>query len=761
MSKVVTVTIDGISIQVPEGTLLVEAAKQLQREIPVYCYHPKLDPAGLCRMCLVEIEKMPKLQIACNTRVADGMVVHTVTPQVTDARRAVLELLLLNHPLDCPICDKGGECDLQDYVVSYGPGASRLADAKLKKPKAVDLGPTIVLDKERCILCLRCVRFDDEITQEKSLTVVERGAGAMIATASDRPYHSNFSGNVTEICPVGALTSKTYRFKSRPWDLHRTQTTCTQCSVGCAQFIDERHGNVLRTMSNPHDDATSDTWLCDRGRYNVGFLTDDRRITTPLYKVDGQWAQIGWDDAIALWAKALRDAGPQASGVIGGGRLANEEAYLLQALFRAFGTPNLDWRAGRQRQATPGSGGAIAELASAQAIVVIGDSSAQSAPVLDLRIVKAVSRHGALLVRVGSTDHATPVAQHIAASVEEAVQLLPDVERIAFVWDGASPVHGRAAAKAISTLRAAGKKVLCYIPGEQANARGAEALGMHPGLLPGYSRIESPGLDTAGMLRAAVSGKLSALAIFGANPALHYPDAELAANALRSLTFLAVSELFMTQTAEYATLILPAKAAYEKNGTTTNVAGELRPLAAAVSAPGEALADGEMIVKLAQALGVALPSAEQVAERAAAAVQADASGVEFGDSLVCGGTELPGAVGEKSRLRVVVAPNIFAGGGTLAHDVPASGLRAVPRLTLAAGDAARLELEDGDLVDIAGYRGSAADLEVAVGRHVLDGQVVIIGGLPDAPANVMHDDLIEIARIRRRRGALAAGGLGD
>ena len=231
--RTVNLTIDGQPVSVPEGMLVVEAAKKLGIHIPVYCYHPKMDPAGLCRICLVEIERMPKLQIACNTQVSEGMVVRTGSPRVAEGRRGVLEFLLLNHPLDCPVCDKGGECDLQDFTMSYGPGASRLTEPKLHKPKAVDLGPTIVLDEERCILCRRCTRFDAEIAQERNLVVVERGVSSLIATVDGSEYTSYFSGNTTEICPVGALTSKAYRFRSRPWDLSHADSVCTQCSVGC------------------------------------------------------------------------------------------------------------------------------------------------------------------------------------------------------------------------------------------------------------------------------------------------------------------------------------------------------------------------------------------------------------------------------------------------------------------------------------------------------------------------------------------------
>ncbi|MHB8141332.1 MAG: NADH-quinone oxidoreductase subunit G, partial [Vulcanimicrobiaceae bacterium] len=283
----VALTVDGVALRVPKGTLLVEAVKRVGQEIPVYCYHTKLGPAGLCRVCLVEIEGMPKLQIGCNTVVADGMVVHTNSERAGTGRSTILELLLVNHPLDCPICDKGGECDLQDFSMAYGRRSSSLIDPKTCKPKGVDLGPTIVLDEERCIVCQRCVRFDEIIARENQLVLKDRGHKDIVATATGDPYQHHFTGNVTEICPVGALTSKTYRFKSRPWDLMRTETSCTQCSVGCRQFADVRYGTLLRTMLVEGDDAVSDGWLCDRGRYNIGYVNSEQRLTQPLLKRDG------------------------------------------------------------------------------------------------------------------------------------------------------------------------------------------------------------------------------------------------------------------------------------------------------------------------------------------------------------------------------------------------------------------------------------------------------------------------------------------
>lgn len=418
MSETVNLTIDGVPVTVSKGTLLVEAAKVIKQQIPIYCYHTKLGPAGLCRICMVEIEGMPKLQIACNTVATEGMVVRTESEKVDEARAVVLELFLVNHPLDCPICDKGGECDLQDYAMAYARGTSDVADPKLDKPKAVDLGPTIVLDEERCIVCQRCVRFDDIIADQRQLVVKDRGARDIIATATGVPYRHNFTGNVTELCPVGALTSKTYRFKSRPWDLDRTQTTCTQCAVGCQQFADVRYGTLLRTML-VEEDEISDGWLCDRGRYNVGFYESPDRITQPLYRKDGGFVQIGWDDAFILWAKAIRDAiaarGTGAVGAIGGGRLTNEEAFVLQHLFRTVGVSDLDWRGGAQRQATPGTNAApLDAIDRAQAIVIIGASPEERAPVLWLRVHKrrfaAARRSYALQVR--KRHEAPPATRH-------------------------------------------------------------------------------------------------------------------------------------------------------------------------------------------------------------------------------------------------------------------------------------------------------------------------------------------------------------
>ena len=728
MAKNVTLTIDGTAVMVPEGTLLVEAAKTIDTDVPVYCYHPKLGPAGLCRICLVEVEKTPKLQIACNTTVSEGMVVHTRGEKVESGRRAVMEFLLLNHPLDCPICDKGGECDLQDFSMAYGQSASRLADPKAKKPKAIDLGPTIVLDDERCIVCQRCTRFDEIITNERSLVVKDRGQRDVIATASDAPYVSDFSGNVTELCPVGALTSKTYRFKSRPWDNHRTHTTCTQCSVGCSLSVDERFGAIARTMSAPADDTFSDGWLCDRGRYNVGFYADARRITSPLLRRGTEFEQIGWDEAIELWAGHIREAiaaaGVESVAALGGGRLTNEEIVLLERTMRAIGVDNLDWRAGRQRQASPGSrGGTYRDLESAQLIVAIGRPPSQTAPVMDLRIRKAVSRHGAQYVTIGLHAAGSGVASVNVFHVADLAPLLEGVERVAFVWDGIDLARGREAAELMDALAAKGVAVSAYVPGEQSNARGAEALGLLP---------SEGALDAGAMFAAALEGKIRVLSLHGANPVLHHPLGERTIrDALERIPFVVASELFLTETAALAHLVLPARAGFEKSGHTYALTGDVTECNAAHAAPEGTLADGDMLVALAAEYGVAVPHPDELLALATASVPRKAE--NFADPAIAGNaksTSLP-----PGGLRLAIAAPIFSGGGTVAFDDRIEALRPVASVKLGPRTAKDAGLVTGDRVRLVAGERVICDLLALVDEAALEDVVTIVDGVPDAPAN--------------------------
>ena len=413
--ELVHLTIDDMPVAVPPGTLVWAAAKQAGIEIPIYCYHPKMPPLGACRMCFVEIEKMPKPpQTACTTPVSEGMIVHTKTEKVQKARRGTLEFLLINHPLDCPICDKGGECDLQDFTLRYGPGGTRFDQFKRHYTKPVPISEEINIDRERCILCQRCTRFSSEISMDNGLVMVSRGYKMEVGTAPDRAFDSAFSGNTVEICPVGALTASSYRFKARPWELKRVPGVCNNCSVGCNARIDVRVDKIMRLMSRENDEI-DDGWLCNRGRWDFEYVNSPQRLRTPLIRRSGQLEPATWEQAFFHIARRLNETlqthGPQAIGGIGSTRVTNEESYLFQKLLRdVLGTPNIDHHHGSfpgPRDTLTGKPwmmtNSIAEIEQASHIVLIAADPYTRQPILDLRIKKAM-RQGARIYVVNAQE---------------------------------------------------------------------------------------------------------------------------------------------------------------------------------------------------------------------------------------------------------------------------------------------------------------------------------------------------------------------
>ena len=773
----VNVVIDGVQLAVPEGMLVVEAAKLAGTQVPVYCYYPKMDPVGLCRICLVEIEKMPKLQIACATRVTEGMVVHTSSAKVAEARRGVLEFLLLNHPLDCPICDKGGECDLQDFTMSYGPGESRLTEPKLHKPKAVDLGPTIVLDEERCILCRRCTRFDDEIAQERNLIVTERGHDSLIATRDGGAYTSYFSGNTTELCPVGALTSKAYRFRSRPWDLGHADSVCTQCSVGCNFRIDTRFGRVMRTYSRENTQI-DDGWLCDRGRYTFNYLYEPTRLRQPQMRRDGALAPASFDEAIARAAERLGAASKGGRvGVIGGGRLSDEEAFALQKFARAvLGTDNIDYRAHIQRFASPARFGAqLADLDDADLVLIFGAYTPEQAPILDLRLRRAVARRHARLMHIGPyrPEYAVPV-QHVdyppgaiadlmeqladtvhrgkeesgEGFVADIAQQLVGAEKIVAIHNGRNVAGAAALERLMETLSRYDHQVGILVVGAQGNARGAEAAGCVPDLGPGYAPTGRSGLTTAEMLASAADGGLDALLIVGANPALTSGDGGVARRALERVPFLAVVDQFVTETASHADVVIAAAAFAEKRGHVTNLEGKRQAFAQAIEPPVAVFTDAQILAALATALGkpdVISSEPDALYVELLAAESAAASGRAKGAPLprpkVTGTDAAPADQVDAThrRFTVVPIPHLYAGGGAAAHDPGLAGMRPKPFAVFNPADAARLHATAGDRVSLTGDGGSI-DVEVRVGDQAPVGVVLVVADMPEAPENRLLDN---------------------
>jgi NADH-quinone oxidoreductase subunit G len=452
--RIITFTIDGREVQAPENSMLVDAAKHGDVEIPVFCYEPKLGgPVGACRMCLVEIEGIPKLQTGCSTPVKDGMVINTLSERVKEAQRGVVELLLINHPLDCPVCDKGGECPLQDISFGWGGGISRYVERKRHFVKPVALSSKIAIDRERCILCYRCVRFSQDVSEDHELVLLERGAHSYVATFDGHPYAAPFSGNIVELCPVGALTALPYRFRARPWDVEDAGTVCTLCPSQCNVTLTIRDEQVLRALARENPEV-DDGWLCDRGRFVREQIHGSQRITQPLVRDGGRLRPVSWERALEEAGAALRRAGARTGALIGG-QTTNEEAFLLSRLMReGLQSPHIDSRpAGElplelhRALAEPALQAKVSDLEHAHAVLLLDCEPVSEMPILDLRIRKGVRHKGVALAIASSAPSALDrraslsvryaegmgavFAQALAAALATGEQAHDEVDRLA------------------------------------------------------------------------------------------------------------------------------------------------------------------------------------------------------------------------------------------------------------------------------------------------------------------------------------------
>jgi NADH-quinone oxidoreductase chain G len=664
MDQRVTLQIDGRDISVPAGTTVLEAAARAGIEIPSLCYQEKLLPAGLCRLCLVEIESAPCLQAACATVACEGMVVRTDTPPVLHNRRMVLELLCTNHPLDCPVCDAAGDCRLQDYVFRYGRTVSRFVEEKRRKGKAIDLGPAVVLDQERCVLCQRCVRFCEQILDDRQIGVFQRSAASRIATLPGRSFDSAFSGNVIDLCPVGAMTSRVFRFKARTWELESVPSTCGLCPVGCQLTVEGRGGWLLRLRGREAPE-TNDGWLCDLGRTGHGFVDSPDRLRRPLLRRGDQLLPATWDEALEAVANGLgrvvAEAGPHAVAALGSPRLTNEAAYLLSKLMRvALGTNNVDCRLGTAIPAPVQA--TTVDLRQADTIVLFQADPGEEAPIVELWVRQAARRGAALYVvhprRVDLSRHArqtfTPRPGTEALLMAGALAVL--ARRLPAAWRRAvsdlGPAHvasltgcGREAVSELATaLSGAARAVLAYGAGvrdEQTvallaalaeatgarllgwssgpNTRGVADMGLRPDRLPGHAPLDDAqarqrcqrawgaavpsqaGVGAAELWGAMQRGEVRALYVAGADPLSEAPDPRAIDLALAS-AFLVVQDAFLTPTAARADVVLPAAVFGEEDGSLTNLAGRLGWQRRAIAPLGEARPHWQVLAQLAQLL---------------------------------------------------------------------------------------------------------------------------------------------------------------
>jgi NADH-quinone oxidoreductase subunit G len=633
----ITFTIDGREVQAPENAMLVDAAKRGDVEIPVFCYEPKLgQPVGACRMCLVEIEGIPKLQTGCSTPVKDGMVVNTQTERVQTAQRAVVEFLLVNHPLDCPVCDKGGECPLQDISFGWGGGISRFVDPKRHFVKPLELSPKIAIDRERCILCYRCVRFSQEISEDNQLVLLDRGAESFVSTFDGHPYIAPFSGNIVELCPVGALTSLPYRFRARPWDVEDAGSVCTLCPAQCNVTLTVRDERVLRVLARQNPEV-DDGWLCDRGRFAYPALggvapgaNGRARITEPLLRDGGELRPVSWERALEEARAGLQRAGAR-TGAIVGGEATNEEGFLLAHLMReCLGSPHIDSRhAGTlplellRALNEPRLQAKVSDLEFAHAVLVLDTDPVDDAPILDLRLRKGVRRHDLKLTSAGASElreRAGDLAAQLSSAGTEIVVLWG--ERLTAGSEGAANAEALldlAAALSLSEIEGAG---LLEIPAA-SNGRGLREAGVLPNAGPGLrppapltgagssgegiverAALQNPGLDAKGIARGLIEGELTGLYLFQADPLVLLPDRELWQRALdRAATVVAHTSFPTEGIRAQANVVFPAEAYAEKEGTVVHPDGRIQRLRQAAANPGSTQPGWLLLAELARRLG--------------------------------------------------------------------------------------------------------------------------------------------------------------
>jgi NADH-quinone oxidoreductase subunit G len=651
----VNLTVDGKKITAPAGTLLIEACKSVGIEVPSFCYYPNLSLQGACRMCLVKIEKMPKLQTACTTVISEGMVVTSDSEEVRQARKSMVEMLLGNHPLDCPVCDAGGECELQDMTFSYGAAESKFMEAKNHKDEQ-QWSPVVFFDRPRCILCYRCVRVCGEGMDVWALGVQNRGVSSVIAPNKEDHLDCEECGMCIDICPVGALTSGAYRYKTRPWEMKHVGTICTHCGDGCKTTLGVRRADTgleIVRGDNRDKSGTNGDFLCIKGRYAFDFANHEERLTQPLIRKNGKLTRSTWEEAFELIGNTLagvRDTeGGQAIGVIGSTRTTNEESYLLSKFARVvLKTNNVDHHrtadfpalaAALHGKADVTAG--MADVFTAPAILLIGNDPTEQHPLLAWQIRNNVRLHRARLYVINANPiklrrQASSFIQIPASAEGKAVAFLAGNDAAAdelvststnkegwialrdklrgekdLVIIFGSEIRDKDVDKLVafgSTI--AGAKFICLA--DNANSRGAADMGLYPDLLPGYQLTigssdfhqewgdlsQVHGLDIPGMVEAAKTGKLKALYVVGSNPIGRLSIDPFAF----SKAFVVVQDMFLTETAVMADVVLPAANAYEKTGTFTNTCGDLQLVKKAGEITGTK-PDFEMIVRIADAMG--------------------------------------------------------------------------------------------------------------------------------------------------------------
>jgi NADH-quinone oxidoreductase subunit G len=755
----VSVTIDGFEITVPKGTLVIRAAEELGIQIPRFCDHPLLEPVGACRQCLVHVEGQPKPPASCTTVCTDGMVVRTqlTSPVAEKAQRGMMELLLVNHPLDCPMCDKGGECPLQNQAMSTGQGETRFSGVKRQFEKPVALSAQVLLDRERCVQCARCTRFSDQVSGDKLIDLIERGPREQVGTADGVPFNSYFSGNTVQICPVGALTGASYRFRSRPFDLVSTPSVCEHCASGCRQRTDHRRGAVTRRLAGSDPDVNLE-WNCDKGRWAFGYATQPDRLVGPLVRDDdGVLQPASWPEALAAAAAGLSAARGRA-GVLTGGRLTLEDAYGYAKFARlALGTNDIDMRArphsdeeasflgthvaGRSMTMDYGT------LEAAPAVLLAGFEPEEESPIVFLRLRKAVRQHGLAvfslaalasdgLARLDGTLLATvpggeaAALRRLASSSDPAAEALRQSGSVILAGERLAEVPG--ALTAAAALAESTGAQLAWIP-RRAGERGAIEAGAMPGLLPGGRSIADPahrievartwgvatlpalpGRSASEILAAAADGDIDALLIAGVDPD-DLPDPDAALAALDATGFIVSLEQRVSAVTDRADVVFPVAAVAEKAGTFVNWEGRPGSFLAALPVPS-AESDLEILGEIADEMDVHLGLPGAAAARAELAALGSAAAGQPAAGTAGGSAAVPGRAPAGPGEAVLSTWHHLLDAGRLQDGEPnLAGTARTAAAVMSAATAAEAGAADGGKVTVATGRG-----EITVPLRIAD-----------------------------------------
>ena len=738
--NIVNITINDKPVAARKGELIIAAADRTEDFIPRFCYHPRMTPVGMCRQCLVEVEtpRGPMMVVSCMTPVAEGQIVRTATDSVKKAQEGVLELLLANHPLDCPVCDKGGECPLQDQAFSHGPGESRFVEEKRHYEKPIAISDIVYLDRERCILCDRCTRFADEVAGDALITFTSRGNDTQVLTFPDEPFSSYFSGNTVQICPVGALTAKPYRFKARPWDLEQTESTCTSCSVGCRTVVQSSRDELVR-YQGVDIDPVNWGWLCDRGRYNFESVNSPDRLTTPLLKSGSELVATSWSVALESAARMIRLALAQNTNsvaILGGARGTNEDAFAWAMLADKLGI--------NQRDAQLGDGlspdifdlaqATIDQTCAAPTIILLAPDLKEELPVLYLRVRDSAQKRKSRIVEFSSHDSGlTPYAWRTmgfepgnqAQVVREALATPEMKEQLA--RGEVVVVVGRAnlAESEVFTLQALAE-IFAAVPSakvlpvlRRGNVRGAVAAGLTP---------QNNSGDAIDILNAAAAGKIECLILLGVDPMSDVADSGLVQRALTQVKNLISIDTMINGSNRNADLVLPAASYGEKNGTTTNLEGRISNVTQKITPRGTSRPDWMIATELsiAMAVDIGVSSLEDLSEKLVSTVVAFAPSSDGkstnGDGVLMA-RETPVTISGKAskavdrnayNYRLVVSRTMYDSAQSTASSPSLVGIVTDAAIFVNPLDLARIGVADGTSVRV-GAEGT--NIVIAIKAH--------------------------------------------